>query len=352
MQNDNRDDEFLASRILFLMTYDTNLNFDPLFEEHQLGDSINAVRIGSQSYRLTDRPDISQNIARHCRALSKGSRKSLPNPLDEMALSESLKLIFNITQFYTHRAEAFTKSIPHILKILSRVKIPDPPLQPPVNYLINSLINLDLEDKKCQQFGVNPMFPKFDQNCNADRFINILDAAVCIYEAESLEQLATPVVTLLRKIYGFAPEGVKKYMNWLLLPSEDERVRPLGRSDTLSSRLLRLSTSTVAPTLRESISNLMFELSDKDATSFVRNVGYGFASGFFMTHDMPVPENAKEAWSTNGSTSSLNNQNRKRIEINPITGQRLDMEPKDTGPEMTEAEKLREAERLYVLFER
>lgn len=269
-----------------------------------------------------------------------------------MALSESLKLIFNITQFYSHRAEGFTKSIPHILKILSRVKVPHPPLQPPVNYLINSLINLDLEDKKCQQFGVNPLFPKFDQNCNADRLINILDAAVCSYEPETLEQLATPLVTLLRKIYGFAPESVKRYMKWLLLPSDDERSRPLGRSDTLASRLLRLSTSTVAPTLRESISNLMFELSDKDATSFVQNVGYGFASGFFMTHDMPIPVNAMEAYSTGDKSSDEKPSDRRRYDINPITGQRWDMEPQDTGPEMTEDEKLREAERLYVLFER
>ncbi len=39
-------------------------------------------------------------------------------------------------------------------------------------------------------------------------------------------------------------------------------------------------------------------------------------------------------------------------EINPITGQRRDMEPRDEGPEMTDEEKEREAEKLFVLFER
>jgi hypothetical protein len=40
----------------------------------------------------------------------------------------------------------------------------------------------------------------------------------------------------------------------------------------------------------------MFELSDQDATSFVKNVGYGFASGFLMAHEMPkVPQTAAEA---------------------------------------------------------
>ena len=41
------------------------------------------------------------------------------------------------------------------------------------------------------------------------------------------------------------------------------------------------------------------------------------------------------------------------VDINPITGQRRDMEPQiPEGPPMTEDEKLREAERMFVLFER
>jgi hypothetical protein len=137
------------------MTYDTNLDFNPLFDEHQLGRQYQCSKLDFPSTSSTQELTLFQNIARHSKNFSKGSRKS-SNPLDEMALSESLKLLFNITQFYPHRAEVFTKSIPNILKMLSRIKIPHPSLQPPVNYLINSLINLDLEGKKSQQFGTNP----------------------------------------------------------------------------------------------------------------------------------------------------------------------------------------------------
>jgi hypothetical protein len=35
-QSENIDDEFLTSRILFLMTYDTDLNYDQLVENNQL----------------------------------------------------------------------------------------------------------------------------------------------------------------------------------------------------------------------------------------------------------------------------------------------------------------------------
>lgn len=146
-------------------------------------------------------------------------------------------------------------------------------------------------------------------------------------------------------------------MQTLLLPSNEERAQPLGRAETLAAYLLRLSTSPVAPNLRESISSLMFELSDKDATSFVRNVGYGFASGFLMTHDLPMPATAAEGWSTIEGGEKVEDIGEKVTnvdgrEINPVTGQRRDMEPVDQGPEMTDEEKEREAERLFVLFER
>ena len=44
IKHDHREDELLNSRILFLMTYDTNLDFEELFDQHQLAESINAVR--------------------------------------------------------------------------------------------------------------------------------------------------------------------------------------------------------------------------------------------------------------------------------------------------------------------
>ena len=93
-----------------------------------------------------------------------------------------------------------------------------------------------------------------------------------------------------------------------------------------------------------------------------------------MAHNMPfmpIPENALEAWSNGGSVGTLEGnednmsnegttgEERQRrpggrgLAVNPITGQRRDMEAKaDEGPPMTDDEKMREAERLFVLFER
>ncbi|ORY04127.1 guanine nucleotide exchange factor [Clohesyomyces aquaticus] len=333
LKSENIDDEFLLSRILFLMTYDTTLDYEKLVNEQQLAESINLA------------------LARHSKKYSKSARRlsqTQAHPMELMALSETLKLVFNITHFYPDLSEHFSKSIPHIFKILTRRKIPSPPLQAPVNYLVNALINLDLEDNKGQQLkflGMNAVFPKFDAKCNAEQLINILDNAIVAYTEAELDNNVAPVLTLIRRVYEIAPDGVKKYMEWLLLPTDEERSRPLGKSDTLSARLLRLSTSAMTPSLRGSISAMMFELSGKDAAKFVHNVGYGFASGFLLSNNIQMPENAMEAHATGADTENA-------VPVNPVTGQRLDMEEEVEGPPMSQEEKEREAERLFVLFER
>jgi hypothetical protein len=265
-----------------------------------------------------------------------------------MALIETLKLLFNISHFCPQRSKVFTAAIPHILTILCKRQItPSKPLEAPFSPLINSLINLDLKDAE----AMNALFPKSNPNVNSERLIEVLDLAIRSYKEDELDQQVSPLLTLMRKVYELAPTDVKIHMNGLMLPNDDDRKQPLGRTETLSSRLLRLSTSPVAPQLREGISSLLFEMSDKDARKFVQNVGYGFASGFLFQHNVPMPDNALDAWSTNGgdgkSSSSLHEK-----QINPITGQAVDFEPKVDEPEMTKAEKEREAEKLMVLFER
>src|ERR1700761_5063506 len=116
----------------------------------------------------------------------------MPNPMNEMALAESLKLLFNINHFYPDVSGMFLKVITPLLKMLCRSKISSPALQPPINYIINALTNLDFEDKRCQQFGMSPMFPKFDQKCNAERLIHIMDRAIADYKEAELETAAAP----------------------------------------------------------------------------------------------------------------------------------------------------------------
>ena len=336
------------------MTYDTNFDFTPLFEKHNLAASVNHVG------RLTVFPmapllSRRQNIAFHAGRCTenraeddhKVSQQQLEPP-DHRALTESLKLLFNLTQFYPAHTSDFTDTIPSILRILQNITLAQPVLQSPVTNLINALINLDLPGKEI--FNGNkretPLFPTHSPFKHTGRLISILELGIGSEDnADQLEIQATPLVSVLRRINDIAPSEVRGTMQEKLLPSSEDRSKPLGKSDTLPSRLLRLSTSASGPNLREATSSLLFELSDKDPMTFIRNVGYGYAAGFLMSHKISIPDRAFEAG--NIEATSVDGQ-----EINPITGQRRDMEPVDDGPEMTDEEKEREAERLFVLFER
>ncbi|KAL1964594.1 hypothetical protein VTN77DRAFT_6768 [Rasamsonia byssochlamydoides] len=322
LKTDNSEDEMIVSRILFLSTYDTTMDFDNLIKQHSLGDNVN------------------YQIERHAKQFPKNGKKTL-SQIDELALTDTLKLVFNVAKLYPDLADTFTPSIPHIFKIISRIDIPSQPLDGLISYLINALTTLNLEEKT-GRFESSPLFPKFSQNCNVDKLINILDQAVSAYKAEELDSRAVPLLQLLITIYELAPEGPKKYMQWLLLPEDNDRSVPIGRSDTLSSKLLRLST-TPSTHLKTAISELMFVLSGKNAENLTKNIGYGFAAGFLASRGLEIPQNAGEAFATNKGFNP---------EINPITGQRWDAEPQDNGPPMTQEEKEREAERLFVLFER
>jgi hypothetical protein len=101
----------------------------------------------------------------------------------------------------------------------------------------------------------------------------------------------------------------------------------------------------MTPNTREHISSLLFELSNSSPEEYVHNIGYGFASGFLMTRGLQVSPSALSAASSDSSSQNP---------INPITGQTLDSEEPVKNPlgDMTEEEKEREAEKLFVLFER
>lgn len=232
--------------------------------------------------------------------------------------------------------------------ILSHIDLVHPPLQPPINHLINSLLNMDLDSVETQELSRDVIFPDASRTLTVKRLIEILGNVVVELSDHEIDQ-AAPLLLLIRKTYAFAPEEAKEYMQSRLLPPDSDRSKPLGKSNSLSSRLLNLSSSALDPMLRESVLALMYELSDKDANKFVDNVGYGFAAGFLMNNQIPVPKHATMSQSERSDSSSANGR---RFPVNPITGQKLDAETDDISPAMTEEEKEREAEKLFVLFER
>lgn len=261
--------------------------------------------------------------------------------IDEMAFTDTLKLIFNISKLKPNLATTFSPSIPHIFKIISHIHVPPRSLDGLIGYMTNSLSTQDLEGEK--QKNPDSFFPPANQNCIVDKLIYILNRALSAYRPEELELKAIPLIHALITFYELAPDGPREHMQWLLLPQDSDRNLPIGYSDTLSSRLLNASTTPHAK-LKTAISELTFVLSGKDAETLTKNIGFGYASGFFASRGMQFPQATRES----SSRESMNFD----PAINPVTGQRWSAERRDVDPPMTKEEKEREAERLFVLFER
>ncbi|GAB7349427.1 hypothetical protein MBLNU459_g8538t2 [Dothideomycetes sp. NU459] len=309
--NDDRDDEFLISRIIFLLTYNTTADIATLVREQSLAES------------------MCRNISVHAKRYD-GSSKKGAHAMDEMAFAETLKLLFNITAHEPDLVSYFSSCVGDLFNILAHIKLPSPTLQQPVGLITNALMNLQMSEDCCTEAVTG-------------RLIEILDETTKTYAEQDIDTAAMPLVTLLRQVYVAASLGVEQLMKKQLLPSDDQRDKPLGQDDTLPSRLLRLTGSSSMFTLKDNLSTLFFELSDSDPTKLIRNIGYGYAAGFLATHKVQVP---REAMQEGGGAADGDDA------INPVTGQRRAAEPVDTGPEMTDEEKEREAERLFVLFER
>ena len=310
-------DEFLYARVLFLMTYTKSTDLVNLIEEHELATSlVGHIR------RHADTPPLVTKI-----------------DVDAVnGLIETLKLCFNVTNAVPQLSYRVNPAVPHLLNYLVRVPLSTPPLQGGHLYIVNALANLELRDHAS---GRLPSDTKTHLNPALDRLLASLDGCLTGYTEAQLDTQAIPLLTVLRKINEAADEDIRSKMKEKILPKDAERDMPLGQSSTMASRLLKLTTSAGLVNLPEVVSSFLFELSDKDANKFVKNIGYGYAAGYLMSHKIPIPESAKSA-----------SQSEDQIPINPVTGQRLDKEERIELPEMTQEEKEREAERLYVLFER
>ena len=312
LQND--EDEFILSRILFLMTYSKAIDFGGLIDSHDL-----AINIKS-------------HIHRHAGSQSQSDTAWA-------ALGETLKLLYNVCNAAPDRMNAFSATIPDLLQLLTDIKLTSPALQPPVTYVLNALAGIEMSQSDNTQVVAEAITSRLSPA--VEKLIQILDECTKDYKPSELDTQAIPLVTILRKVNEGAGANTRGIMKTRLLPNDSERDLPLGQSSTIASRLLRLTTASGMSLLPEAVSSLLFELSDKCAEMFVKNIGYGYAAGYLMTHKIPIPESATKS-AVGGA----------QIPVNPVTGQKLDKESKPDVPEMSSEEKEREAERLFVLFQR
>lgn len=160
-------------------------------------------------------------------------------------------------------------------------------------------------------------------------------------ESEStLDELLAPLVMLILKLVTGDTGARDRVREWLLPSNLDRTVVLESRADTLG-RLLRLLTSVYHTRLNSISGELLFTLCNHDAMQLISQVGYGNVAGFLFNKGIVTGP------PTSGGSSGPADAS--GAQINPITGA---IEEERPDIDMTEEEREREAERLFVLFDR
>lgn len=176
-----------------------------------------------------------------------------------------------------------------------------------------------------------------------EKLVRVLDLAMQAYQEGDLEPRCTPLVTLLFGIAREAPEDTKQRLGAHLLPSDQDRTQALDRGSSLPHRLVKASTEAVTPAFKTALAYLLLELPEGDPRHLVHNVGFGCGVGLLRALGIADPP---------GDWNDDRENTGHVSDVNPITGQRRDLESQPALPEMADEEKEREVKRLFVLFER
>lgn len=256
-------------------------------------------------------------------------------------IQEYMKLLFNLVRGETD--ESLINILP-LIRLLN-LSFSHSNLQQLTFEIINCLLNLPITElfnpENRPEYCIEELLKILDTLLlNIDLGIHSNDQSSSVNLDSALETKILSLITFFRKVLKHSTEPIEALLAFHLLPQSKDRQQILGRGDTLSSRALRIMTVPF-PLIRESISWLLYELNHSDETSFINSIGFGYASGFLVSQGIPFTSpDSKDFQATDG--------------INPITGQTLEAERMALSnlPEMTEEEKERDAERLFVMFQR
>ncbi|KAJ1894397.1 hypothetical protein LPJ66_005213 [Kickxella alabastrina] len=200
--------------------------------------------------------------------------------------------------------------------------------------------------------------PPTDEWVNVDRiydiFEKLIDHAVAPNDkvADDLSGVAneyqTEIAPLALVLVRLMTEHIKVREHLL------QRVYPQkGASDFtrlpedrpgIAGRLVRLLRIPQGGMLPSAAGNFMLALLSHDVKQFVMAVGYGNAAGYMLAQGIEIPADILE---------QVNREVAEDVPVDPVTGRAFSQADADRElAAMTDEEKEREAERLFVLFER
>jgi hypothetical protein len=349
VKNNSLQAQFLILRLIFLSTiYQENTS--------EVMDEYNAIE---------DLIDLFQPILENISESSKTfSTTILPGEISySIVISEILKVLFNMMVNERKKdtdiqnsalitvdediAKKYERFIPLIVEYFVKSDMPNPPLSPPYTHAIHALMNFPVKGFESK------FFPDGDYSI-IDVLSNILEVTIkqsnishsmenddsVLINGAPADSVLPPLIILMTNLVEDNTEARSK-LKERILPSDFDRSKPLNVGESIRACLIRLMTNTLLGNSRETISTLLYTLCDSNANKFVNQVGYGNAIGYLVNHQLMGELN-----------NTVDENAPKDKNINPITGQIESEEKEDPFKNMTDEEKEREAERLFVLFDR
>lgn len=232
---------------------------------------------------------------------------------DDYALSETLKLLFNITHFAPQRTPIFNKSLPSIFKIVAHVPATtSSALEPPLNLLINAILNFPMSnDAKRLLPGKSELRPA------VARLLTALDNAFVVHPDADYDTNLIPLLTLLKHLACSSPPEIQVQLRRSLVPPSPHKPTKSNPNPSpdqpdsrhLSLKLLRHLRAPISTQLHDAISALLFEASGRNAEELGAGFGIGFSTGFPLGRNGQMGSvNAgydEEVASLNGGEGSL-----------------------------------------------
>ncbi|KAG5463398.1 MAG: guanine nucleotide exchange factor, partial [Olpidium bornovanus] len=238
------------------------------------------------------------------------------------------------------------------IRVLTQYPTPQPlPLVPPVSSALHMLLN----------FPVGAYSEIWFPNGNlglVHRLVGMLrDSLECllpigneaepqaenpdVHGKEDTDNVLPPLAIVLTKIAAEHKEA-REVLKKECLPGESDRALPVDKGRSLSARLIRLLTCIRFPKLKETVGTLFFSICEENAAEFVKEIGFGNGAGFLVMNNIPFPH-----------PDSLSSSSPERP-YDVVTGEYIDAAKRANAElaAMTDEEKEREAEKLFVLFER
>ncbi|KAH8688102.1 guanine nucleotide exchange factor [Ilyonectria robusta] len=246
MKNGDPDDELLTTSILLHCSTGTSLDLGPNFEQDDLAGIVNT------------------NVSRHVRATTPSSSGLSASGTATLALLSTLSL------HYESQAYRFLESLTPILEILNNAPMLSPPLQPPVSSLVACLASIPIQ--------ASQSFPE----SAVDKLADILESGILAYGTGGGRELMSLFIALLRLAQSESV-AAQSQLRARLLPSDQDWAKPLGQGDSLPHKLIHLATTSAAAEVRGISMVVLFELSNKNESEFVRNVGPSNAAEFLAS---------------------------------------------------------------------